>query len=1447
MKRSLSLLLLIFAGWQTSIAQTADITQGCEPLTVQFTAPPGSPTYFWVFQDGASSPLENPTNIFVDPATYVVNVFESDGGPFLGSVTIEVYPTPTPTFTADPESGCAPLSVSFQDITSPGAGINITGYTWVFGDGGFATGANPNHVFTTGGFWSVSLEIQTNLPSCNVTQFYDSAIVVADVPVAAFSTTPFLATACDPPLEVSFTNNSTTGGGITYAWDFGNGNTSTDQNPSSETFSANGDFTVALTVTNDLGCETTYQQQVSIGTPETEFIIPDTVCIGESLVMDNQSSTGFYQWAFEAGNIPVASTLQNPLVLFNQPGVQDVTLTTTSIDGQCSSSLTTQILVEEPSAEFTSLPDFSCSMPMDVQFNPLNTGYESYSWIFGDSATSTLVNPNYVYEFADTLDYSWNGVIYYTTELAIVSSAGCVDTVQHVDTLWLPNAVFFPDVVDGCAPLTVTFSDSSTSHSDIVSWEWHLGDGTVVNATDTSSQSVTYTVAGHYGSYLIITNANGCADTSYTVITEVGDQLNPSFAVDVTQVCPGDEIQFTNTSPSSVTDSVDVWHYYSETNRQFHCFDDPDPTWTYTAETGPMSVTLMVGFNGCYSTTTVSDMIQVDGPIAELFFTCECDQPFDIEFENRSHDFTDVVWDFGDGNTSIDNDPTHTYTSTGDFTVVLTANNTGTGCPTSYDTAVVHIRDIGASFQSDTLLCQNVPSSFGAGLSQDVHAVCWGGYTWQFDDPTMRPITTTDPDHPIPFPNSGDVGVTLIVTDINGCTDTARTDVRVFGIDAAITASEILICAPTDVDFTDLTTADTTVASWFWSFGDLTFGVDQSPTHIYNNFQNTIDVFMVVSDVIGCFDTAEVSITMYEPVSTVTSSPFFANICVGQSINFFATDFTQGGSNLTWEWDFMDGGGTSTDQNPSHTFNSSGSFQVTLDYEEISSGCFGATTHDVNVQDYPIADFSNDGDGCAGNVTFTDETTANAPYTTQWDLGNGTTGPGNPISTFYASGSYEVELIVNTSYGCSNTITQQYEVIDPVGQFDAIPDVICRGEEITFTITDSADVFVYTWDFGDGTSAMNQSPITHTYTFVPPSGETVAKLVVTGPGGECPSTFTVPIFIHEVVAGFQRNDGIDTALCFQPFPITNTSLNSDVFYWDFGDGNTSTIEEPGEYEFPSPGTYEVLLGVLNLDLGCNDTIVKTVVLHPYPVLEAIGDTICEDDIGDLSVLEDEPTATYLWTSVIPVADNSAPFTTSQPQFTAQYQLSIIDTNSCETVDTAIIHVINPLILSDWDTIIVIGDSICLPMDAEAGLYIFEWTPSDGLDCDTCASPCLRPLELVMYSVQVSDVLGCFTDEADYTVDIYPETFISFPTTFTPNGDGPNDLIFVEGWGIKDLIEYRIFNRWGEELFFTQEEEEGWDGTYKGVLQNNDVYVYKIKALTWLDETQTLEGYFNLMR
>jgi gliding motility-associated-like protein len=86
-----------------------------------------------------------------------------------------------------------------------------------------------------------------------------------------------------------------------------------------------------------------------------------------------------------------------------------------------------------------------------------------------------------------------------------------------------------------------------------------------------------------------------------------------------------------------------------------------------------------------------------------------------------------------------------------------------------------------------------------------------------------------------------------------------------------------------------------------------------------------------------------------------------------------------------------------------------------------------------------------------------------------------------------------------------------------------------------------------------------------------------------------------------------------------------------------------------------------------------------------------------------------------------------------------------------------------------------------------------------------------------------------------------------PNSFTPNGDGNNDVVYVRGWGIKRLVEFRIINRWGNEVFFTDNLSEGWDGTYNGKLQNIDTYAYIVRVETWEGNFISKKGTITLLK
>ena len=1451
-------LFLVFFFAHNAAGQTASVTNGCAPLTVAFTSPSSS-TYFWNFNDGATSSLPNPSNTFLTPNTYVVEFRTTQNGPIVGTVTINVEAKPVPIFTSDASSGCAPISIQFTDATVLPPSVQVNSYSWVFGDGGSAIGSSTTHVFNASGNFFVSLELNTSSPSCNVTKQYDNFISASTPPTVGFTTNPDPPVACISPLNISFNNTSSSNfGNLTYKWDLGNTQTSTATNPPNQTYTIDQNYVVALVATDTNNCANSTSKTISVGSPTVDLVFPDTICLNLADTIFN-NSTGTPTWNFG----PDATVLDfaegvHPVIIYNTGGMKTISLQLRT--GTCTTDTTINIFVDEIVADFTSSPTYTCAYPSAVNFSSNSNQAVSYLWTHGNDSTSITQNTLVSYQNPRTNIYDRNIQDFFTTKLVVMNAFGCRDSLVKTDTVHSPNALMMPSVTKGCVPLTVVFSDSSTVNTKdvLTNWEWFYGDGNSSNAVNNSPASYTYSTTGEFLAFLVVTNSSGCTDTSYQTKIKVGEQITPNFTADNLTVCLGDTVNFSDQTNSPIKDSIDAWNYSSESDRLFNCFQQANTSWVYNNEVGPQSVTMTVGFNGCYTSFTRQNYITVQGAVAKIDYLKDCDQDFLVQYRDSSLNSNATQWKFGDGVIDNTNYPNHTYAATGDYSVILRAEDVSSGCAATFDTVQINIRNLQAKISLDTLLCVDVDVNLSADSTTGAFENCYNGYRWLFTDSLMRPVTTAFSNEIVQFKTTGSTDVQLIATDINGCKDTASQNVQVYGVQTNFGISDALICNPTLVNFTDSSSGDTTLVSWFWDFGDLTTSSDTNTSNTYTSFARNLVPFLTVTDILGCTSTLRKNITMYQPLSIVTVDD--STICLGTTVNFSATDYTLRGSSLTFNWDFKDGDSNKI-QNPSNTFTTEGDFLVELDVEEIATGCQNQTTVNISVLDYPDAGFTTTSDTlkyiCPNeNILFTDTTYSsylgNLQY--QWDFDNGRTSSfKNPGTVFISNGTYTVQQTVTVPppYNCASTYTRSIIVKGPEGNFftNLEGSPICRSESVLFTLKDTADVEKYMWDFGDGTSLENVSPINHQYNFVPNSGQTVAKLILSNSDGSCAITRDTIIDIHEVRALFQRNNGIDTAICLAPYPLSNLSVNADSWSWDFGNGTSSTQEEPGIISFDSSGTYPIQLSVKNNALGCTDTLIKDIILFSSPKYSIIGDTICEGELATIQIDSTNALWSYSWTSFpkVSTSDTTLASITSQPFTSTKYFITVNNINGCFKIDSASILVINDLNLTDFDTTIVIGDVIDLPVYVDAGLYNFTWTETDGLSCLDCSPPRIQPLEKISYNLILSDILGCFTYDVDFNIDIHPETFVKIPTTFSPNNDGTNDVIYLKGWGIKELVVFQIFNRFGEIVFETNDIAVGWDGTYRGEIQNNDVYVYKVKVKTWRNEEKAMEGYINLIQ
>lgn len=1480
-KYLLSIITILTLSYLNTYAQTSDITYGCVPLKVNFQAPNSSVGYFWDFGDGSFSYDQITSNQFLKSGNYTVTLKESETGKVVGTLLINVYDKPTITFSISQNIGCSPLNTTFTNTTILNSNIKVLDYIWVFGDGTGGNGNSVSHSFLNTGKYDITLKINTEMPTCNQTVIKTEAIEVISSPVASFNTSPTNTLTCDSTIDITYSSTSTGVKPLNYLWVFKNGDTARVANPGKKTFK-NGNFYPSLTVnyTGIQGCSSSFYSNVSVGKPSANITLnQDSVCV-KSAVRVSTNSQGIIKWSF--GNDATTnnyftpktfSFLKDDSVFYSFDGKKQIILEVTSFNGQCKTLDTANIYVEDFDVEIQSQPTFSCENGTTFSYTAITKNQNSkYKWTsFGsdykfqphDSAQSvTLVR----YSSAADKIYSVNKLESNTIGVYAKSlSSGCKSNIQINDTLWRPNALIFPNKNKGCVPLDVTFSDSSTTFSKnkIIQWEWIFGDGSPnqINAIN-NPVSHTYVTPGEYNAKLIVTTEKGCKDTSYVQLIQAGNNISSEidFTVSKNEVCTGELFTIDITKQSS---KVDGYHINAEDNRTFHCSNQTSLDWAYRNTVGPQDISIDLDYNGCISKLTKSNIINVKGAIPKIDYYALCSSPSSFNFKNKSLGNANITWDFGD-NTAFSNldNPIHNYSNTGDYTITLLTVPLD-GCPAKFITENIKVRNVQAKFNSDSLLCIKQPYIFDAKKSIDVGTNCNANYSWQFPSEDRRPYTSKYDTASFNFTKAGNQSIKLIVKDDNGCTDTISKKIKVFDININASVDKKLICNPSIVTFKDNSIGDTLITSWNWDFGDNQSALIANTTHTYTTspqIGSTYPVKLTLTDKIGCVKDTNITISYYKPITNIDVSD--NSICFGDTITVSANDFFQGNSSLNFNWDFGNSS-TSNKQLNKVYYSSVNSYKIKLNYDEKATGCKGSDSLTVNMQSYPTANFYSNVDTikvlCAPSpITFTDNSNSNSPITQVWKVLN-TSQPTISNPTYQISlqrGTYQIFHSVSTSFGCSDTLIKEIKLYDPRGNFDMDKTSICKGSEINFSIKDTSQVVSYAWDFGDGNSVDNIGQVTHKFNYHPAQGTVKVKLVVFGPDKQCPRYPNKDVNIYKIIADFNRKnrsipDSIakDSSICFSEggFRLFNRSQLASTYMWNFGDGITSSTDSTPVHQYANPGKYTVSLAITNDQYQCVDTIRKDIFVYKNPILTVTTDTVCQGQTLSMFVNNHKLRSKYKWSPSTGLNNDSIYNPIATLLKSKSYEVIEVDSNSCGDTTNVVAEIVEPIQYNKWDTTIVIGDPVTLPATKPNNIYNFNWSPQLYGICDTCNTPLVYPLKDIVYTLNITDKLGCFNKNSEFGITVRPETFVKLPTTFTPNGDGNNDIIYVEGWGVKQLITYQIFNRWGELIFSSNNMNHGWDGTFKGEYQNSDVYVYKVKALDWRDKEIVQEGYINLIK
>jgi gliding motility-associated-like protein len=249
----------------------------------------------------------------------------------------------------------------------------------------------------------------------------------------------------------------------------------------------------------------------------------------------------------------------------------------------------------------------------------------------------------------------------------------------------------------------------------------------------------------------------------------------------------------------------------------------------------------------------------------------------------------------------------------------------------------------------------------------------------------------------------------------------------------------------------------------------------------------------------------------------------------------------------------------------------------------------------------------------------------------------------------------------------------------------------------------------------------------------------------------------------------------------------------------------------------------------------NEDSVTITVIQPLNVSVANPEnSICVGETVQLQALGAE---NYLWSPSSTLSANNIANPKAKPSNDITYTVIGYDSLGCfrDTAIAAIKVYEHPTVDLGPDLVLTAGNSKTLTPLYTGRINSYLWTPSKDLSCYTCPAPVLSARDNVTYRLKVSNEGGCTAEDLLNVVVTCDNSTVFIPNTFSPNGDGMNDVFYPRGNGINAISSMRILNRWGEVVFNKKEltpnnPSTGWDGMHKGKRADAGVYTYAVEIL-----------------
>jgi gliding motility-associated-like protein len=1395
---------------------TNSIPNSCKaPATINFTngsVGTGSLNYQWDFGDGTTSTSPSPSHIYKAGGSYSVKliVFNS-----IGCTDTLVKPNliTIGNTKADFDSFliCKGATYTINNRSTPAPG----GAFWNFGDGTFSDSISPVKAFSDTGVFTIKMVANFGACKDSVTK----NISVLGTPIVNFSTSP--TSSCKAPFTVNFTNAST--GGKSYRWDFGDGTTSTDQNPS-HTYTTEGTFTVTSVVTNAAGCTDSLVKKslVIIKAPVVTITgLPQGACPPLTRTFTAQvtsvDSIATYLWNFGDGNTSVQIA---PSHTYSVTGKYTITLNYTTTGG-CSGTVTVTDGISIgtlPKANFSATPLNVCAS-QPINFTDLSTGTpNSWIWLFGDGTNSSQQNP--VHQYNDTGSF---------TVKLIALNNGCADTISFPSLIRIKPAVAKFTYSSACGTSQhVIFTDGSVGAD---SWTWNFGDGSPTSSVQNPVHD--YALPGNYSVSLTVSNTGaGCSFTK-TIMVQVVYEV-PTFTVSNPVICKNSPVTF-NAKVGNRSNVV----LYTWTLGDGTTVIDSTGTITYKyTKTGTYNVTLTIkDINGCSNSVTVSNAVSVGGPTAvfRALVPAVClNAPatfFDSSYTDGTHNIQRWNWNWGDGTSQTFTSPpfNHTYTSPGSFSVLLIVTDNA-GCTDSVrvPNAILISKPI-ANFSGDTLSCTTRPANFlnastGQGLT----------YLWNLGDGSNS--TVQNPAHL--YGTEGAYTISLNITDLFGCQDsiTKINYLKVANPRADFIVSDsIASCPPLLVNFTN---NSANFLTSLWDFGDGATSSARNPSHFYSGV-GTFTATLTVTGATGCTSQKSIKIVVKGPSTSFS----YSNLIGCKPLT--STFRVRTERSLTLLWDFGDGTALrAPDSVVTHTYSKAGSYLPKLIIVD-TTGCSVLLNGADSIKAVGVtASFNNSNTiVCdAGNVQFTNTSTTNDIITNyNWNFGDGTTSTQqNPLHNYTVPGNYSTILSIITQQGCKDTISNPANVkVIKSPQISITGDAgACVPATLKFSgnlIVADTSLVTWKWDFANGQTSTLINPPAQNYTT---AGTFTVKAIATNSSG-CDGVATKIIEIYPLP---QLITSGDTTICLGAAASLHVS-GAESYVWSPANFLSCTnCANPFAQATTSTG-YLVTGTSIH---GCisSDSVNVTVKI-PFKISVSTPDTLC---LGSSVQLNATGAETYTWSPGTGLSNPAIGSPIASPVNSVTYQVIGTDSKGCFQ-DTGFVPISVfplPVVNAGPDQTINVGQQTNIIPTISTDVTGVLWTPTTGIVSNNYPGITVKPTETTEYTIEVRSAVGCkATDKVSIFV-LCNNANVFVPNTFSPNGDGVNDVFYPRGTGVFRIKNLRIFNRWGQIVFDrsninANDPSAGWDGTLNGKKLPSDVFVYTLEVVCENNTTLVFKG------